>query len=149
MSYKHGDSVRGQKTAEHSIWEGIRKRCTNPNYHAYPRYGGRGIRVCDRWLDPEIGYANFLADMGRRPSPKHSIDRYPDNDGNYEPGNCRWATVDEQNTNKSSTVKITAFGKTLCLFEWARETGIKAATIRYRIKQGWVPELAVSKLPRR
>ena len=74
------------------------KRCQNPNNIGFDKYGGRGIKVCERWLT----YENFLADMGRRPNPseKYSLDRYPDNDGNYEPGNCRWATRSDQQKNK-------------------------------------------------
>jgi hypothetical protein len=90
---KHGEA---HKTTEYDIWRGMRARCLNPKHKSYPYYGGRGITVCDRWGI----YATFLADMGRRPSPEHSIDRWPDNDGGYEPGNCRWATLSEQNLNQ-------------------------------------------------
>lgn len=93
----HGDS----KSAEHRTWSGMITRCENPNREKFRDYGGRGIRVCERWRGAN-GYQNFLADMGRRPSPRHSIDRI-DVDGNYEPGNCRWATPSEQarNTRKA------------------------------------------------
>jgi hypothetical protein len=74
------------------------QRCTNPNFNRYPDYGGRGILICDRWKD----FPNFFADMGLRPEPKklYSLDRFPNNDGNYEPGNCRWATAKEQRANQ-------------------------------------------------
>ena len=83
-------------TAEYQAWKNMRKRCYNQENPRYPDYGGRGIKICDRWLnDP----AAFLEDMGERPSPDHSIDRR-DNDGDYEPSNCRWATRSEQQRNK-------------------------------------------------
>jgi hypothetical protein len=94
---KHGEIMVGKPTAEYTAWQGMKQRCNNPNDKKFKHYGGRGITVCARWLD---SYQNFLADMGRRPSADHSIDRYPDNDGNYEPNNCRWATPSEQNFNK-------------------------------------------------
>jgi hypothetical protein len=72
-------------------------RCEDSNQPAFKYYGARGIKVCERWRG---SYENFLADMGRRPSPVHSLDRYPNNDGDYEPSNCRWATDSEQNSNK-------------------------------------------------
>jgi hypothetical protein len=76
----------------------MRARCNNPRHHAYEHYGGRGIKICDRWSG-EQGFENFLSDMGERP-PGKTLDRYPNNDGNYEPGNCRWATSKEQARNR-------------------------------------------------
>ena len=81
---------------EYKSWDGMKSRCLNPNNDKYERYGGRGIKVCDRWAN---SFKDFLTDMGKRPSKKYSIDRI-DNDGNYEPSNCRWATKAEQECNK-------------------------------------------------
>lgn len=92
----HGETINYKKPTEYKTWCGIKGRCYNPNEPVYPYYGGRGITVCERWLDKEHGFENFLSDMGRKPTPKHSLDRYPDPNGNYEPSNCRWATDSEQ-----------------------------------------------------
>lgn len=90
--YKHGDSG----ISEYRAWQGAKDRCTNPNHKQWDDYGGRGIRMCERWLN---SYENFIADMGYKSSPELSLDRFPDRNGDYEPGNCRWATVEEQNNN--------------------------------------------------
>ncbi len=91
----HGDTVKGVTTSEYRAWQSMRQRCMNPNQHSFRLWGGRGITICDRWSD----FSNFLSDMGRKPSPRHSIDRI-NNDGNYEPSNCRWATQKEQIANR-------------------------------------------------
>jgi hypothetical protein len=122
-------------------WAGMRARCGNPKNHAFSRYGGRGIRVCTRWLD---SYENFLADMGRKPSAKHSLDRI-DNDGNYEPGNCRWATAMEQRHNRRDSRTITHNGETLSLADWARRTGMQLGTLWYRLSRGVPFEDAISR----
>lgn len=100
---KHGHSPRGTSSPEYKTWESMIQRCTNPNAKHYSYYGGRGIQVCERWRD----FRNFLADMGKRPSGRngnryeYTIDRYPNKNGNYEPGNCRWATWKQQGENKN------------------------------------------------
>ena len=116
------------------------QRC-RPGGH--PDYGGRGIRVCDRWKSYEV----FLQDVGRRPSPKHSLDRI-DNEGNYEPGNVRWATIKEQNRNTRGNRSLTPAGRTQVLIEWAEETGIPAERIRGRLRCGWTVGQALGFEPR-
>lgn len=127
------------KSAEHGVWSGMKKRVLNPQHEHFAYYGGRGITVCDRWRD---SFANFYADMGPRPSPKHSIERR-DNDAPYAPENCYWATREEQMNNKRSNHRITYQGETLTLAKWARGKGIRYKTLWRRIvKLKWPLERA-------
>ncbi len=98
---RHGDTKSGKRTTEIIAWRNMRDRCTNMRRIQWMNYGGRGITVCERWAS---SFQNFLDDMGRKPTPKHSIDRI-NNDGDYEPGNCRWATAKEQRHNRRKPVK--------------------------------------------
>lgn len=127
------------KQPGYKSWENMLSRCRNPRMTDYGRYGGRGISVCERWLS----FSNFLADMGLRPSPRHSLDRYPNGDGNYEPGNCRWATPDEQLINRCNTIFLTIDGVTRPYIEWERESGLPKRLIYNRLIHGWSHEKAV------
>lgn len=127
-------------TAEYQSWAHMRRRCGNPRNNSFHNYGGRGITVCERWQV----FENFLADMGARPSALHSIDRI-DVNGNYEPGNCRWATAVEQNSNTRRSHFITANGLTKTLAEWSRSSGLGHNTIRCRLARGCPPDVAVSR----
>jgi hypothetical protein len=120
---------------EYRAWVHIHSRCTDSNASDYPRYGGRGIMVCERW----DSFENFLADMGPRPSAKHSIDRI-NNDGNYEPGNCQWATTIEQANNKRSNRRVTIGGQNKTVAEHARDAGIHYGVLWEHIEKGWPPE---------
>lgn len=119
------------KSSTYNIWKAMRRRCGSKREKDYRNYGARGIVVCERWLK----FENFLADMGKRPSPKHSIDRI-DNDGNYEPGNCRWATNIEQSNNTRVNRVITAEGVSMTMAEWARHLGVSYHAIRWRVQAG-------------
>ncbi len=113
----------------YGIWQAMKDRCTNPANDAYAAYGGRGIGVCERWLQ---SFENFLEDMGE-PAPAEEIDRYPNNDGNYEPGNCRWASRDEQVNNTRANVHVTVNGQRLSIPQAARAHGMKVDTLRHRL----------------
>lgn len=128
-------------TTEYTIWSGIVKRCNNPKCKIYPYYGGRGISVCTRWFK----FEDFLADVGRRPSRSHSLDRYPDQNGNYEPGNVRWATRSEQMRNKRDNRLVTHNGKTLCITAWAEELGMSVHTLRRRVTESENPSIILRK----
>lgn len=120
------------RTPVYRVWEGMLKRCRSPKDISYPRYGARGIKVCKRWHD----FAAFYADMGPRPSPKHSIERRS-NDGDYEPSNCFWATKTEQQRNMRSNRLVTHDGRTQCVAAWADESPVSAAVLSSRLFKGW------------
>lgn len=136
---KHGHAHEGKISSTYTTWASMVNRCTNPNEPSYGRYGGRGIQVCDRWLS----FPNFLADMGEKPAGRYSIER-DDFNGNYEPGNCRWATDKEQARNKSNNRLVTFNGQTKCVGEWAEITGLPNSTIQYRLDNGATAEAALS-----
>lgn len=135
----HGLAPRHGRCAEYNVWLNIRRRCLDPSTSNFKNYGGRGIKVCDRWLS----FENFCADMGPRPSPAHSIDR-KENDGDYCPENCRWATRSKQMNNMRTNRRISSGGITQTLAEWSRATGINRRTLAQRIDNGWTAEEAVS-----
>jgi hypothetical protein len=130
------------KSKVYATWINIRERCENPNNAGYAKYGAKGIRICERWQS----FENFLSDVGQPPSAQHSIDRI-DYRGNYEPSNCRWATMLEQQNNRSSNHLITAFGKTQTLQQWSRETGFAHKTLLRRLGNGWDVETALTVKP--
>lgn len=129
----HGEFVNGAKMSkEYAAWAGIKDRCFRVNADAYKDYGGRGITMCARWRND---FSAFLEDMGRAPSPQHTIER-DDNDGNYDPGNCRWATRKEQAANRRSSIRING----LSIDQISAATGLPYSTILTRRALGWPDE---------
>ncbi len=129
----HGHTTGGQYHPLYSTWAQMISRCESPAARGYADYGGRGIRVCQRWRD---SFAAFLADMGGKPTPAHTIDRI-DVNGHYEPGNCRWATQAEQQRNKRCNRLLTHGGRTMCLADWASALGVSVNTLAMRVRLGW------------
>lgn len=125
---KHGMSLGA--FSEYWCWQNIKKRCYSSKDKCYYLYGGKGIKMCDKWLS---SFENFFEDMGKKPTPKHSLDRFPDKNGNYEPSNCRWATMKEQSNNRNDNVFIEFNGIKLTIPQWAERIGKKAGTLRQRI----------------
>lgn len=134
MARKHGQS----KTLEYGVWAAIKRRCYNPNVVHYDRYGGRGIRMCDAWRN---SFEAFMRDMGPRP-PGGTIDRI-DNDGHYEPGNCRWVPQKQQVRNMSANRLITVRGETVSLAEWCERVGVSYSRTIQRLNAGRTPEEAL------
>ena len=125
------------KAAEYRVWDAMIQRCTNPNNKKFENYGGRGITICKKWLK----FDNFISDMGKRPSNKHTIDRI-NNDGCYAPDNCHWITQAEQMRNTRRNHVVTFVGKTQCLTDWAIELGMNPQTLFTRVRRGWSIERA-------
>jgi hypothetical protein len=136
--------LRGQSQATHGmsgsveyrVWAQMKRRCLDPSDDYYANYGGRGIRVCDRWV---MSFPAFYEDIGPRPTPKHTIDRI-NNDGHYEPGNCHWALPYQQSRNKRDNLLLLFQGVTLCATDWAAMTGLTLTTISTRLTHGWTVE---------
>lgn len=138
---RHGHTFRGKITPEYQCWSDIKARCLKPEHKFFEYYGGRGITICDEWKDD---FSAFLAHVGPRPSQKHTIDRHPNNDGNYEPNNVRWATRKEQIDNRRSTVFVTIEGKKVPISNVIQERGIERRLVMGRIERGWTPERAIA-----
>lgn len=139
---RHGFTTgRGvRKTpSEYTTWQNIKHRCNNPKNTKFANYGGRGIAVCERWAH---SFEAFLADMGNKPSARHTIERI-NSDGNYEPANCRWATWTEQQRNRSTNRVLTIGGTSMSVAEWAELRGIARGTVQRRLGLGWSPSDAV------
>lgn len=138
-AFTHGHTRKGRYTKVYRAWADMVKRCTYAKHVVWRHYGGRGIKVCDRWRT----FTNFLADMGEPPTEKHELDRHPDKDGNYEPGNCRWATRSENMRNTNRNHLVTFKGKTQCLAAWAEELNLPYTRLRDRlVKLKWTAERA-------
>lgn len=118
-------------TPIHNAWMQMIERCSRPSNHKWPQYGGRGVKVCDRWRD----FANFYADMGPRPEGM-TLERV-DVNGDYCPENCRWATQKEQQRNRRNNVLVEFNGERRCLAEWAEALGMRQHTLAWRLRAGW------------
>lgn len=141
---RHRHTAGKKPSSEYAAWAAMKQRCENPKAKQYCDYGGRGVTVCKEWSED---FAAFIAYIGLKPSPSHSLDRI-DNNGNYEPGNIRWATKLEQDSNKRTNRLITYKGRTQTLTAWAREIGISEKTLANRIvRGGWPTELAFTRAP--
>ena len=128
---KHGQATRDKGvTKVYATWTSMKHRCTNPNHSAYDRYGGRGITICDEWLE---SFDKFYACVGEPPTPKHTLDRI-DNERGYEPNNVRWATRKEQSNNLSSNTWVEHNGKRMTWAQWADHLGIKYNTLMTRVR---------------
>lgn len=132
-----------QYPSEYESWKGMKQRCKNRNSKSYHNYGGRGISVCREW---EESFENFFLDMGPKPSTNHSLDRI-NNDGNYEPKNCRWATLQEQNRNSRHNLIINYRGRQKCATEWAEILGLSLQTIIGRYKRTGNLDPTIKEIP--
>lgn len=128
------------KTNIYMSWSTMVSRCYTPTHGSFPKYGARGVGVCDRW---RYSFSHFYSDMGNKPTPKHTIERI-NSAKDYSPDNCRWATQAEQNRNKNNNHIIVYNGRSQCLMDWANETGIGFHTLAARIKNGWTLERAMT-----
>jgi hypothetical protein len=138
-SIKHLHSIAGAKTKAYTTWSNVKSRCTNPKSSHFEHYGRRGIKMCARWID---SFENFLEDMGDRP-PGMTIERI-NNDGDYEPGNCRWASHKEQMNNTRGNRFLTFNGITKTISQWAISIGLHPNGLAKRLERGWTLQLALT-----
>lgn len=131
---------KSDRVPEYQVWAGMKNRCSDPTSQRWHRYGGRGIRVCERWLN---SFENFYADMGPRPGPEYQIDR-KDNDGHYEPSNCHWVTRVANANNREASRLLEFQGRVQSLSQWAREVGLDRHAIEARLSNGWTVERALT-----
>ena len=142
---RHGHCARVKRTPAYRVWNGMNTRCRNPSAADYPRYGGRGITVCERW----VRFENFYADMGDKPSPKHALDRI-DNNGPYSPENCRWATPSVNAGNRSNSRRWIVSGTEFhCISDAMEAFGVSEATIRRWCLGSWDKRRGSGYKPRR
>jgi hypothetical protein len=127
------------KASEYFAWNNMLRRCEEPDHPEFKNYGARGIAVCDAWHSFEA----FFADVGARPSSAHSLDRI-DNNGPYNPSNCRWATAQQQSDNRRSNQLLTLHGRTMTITKWAKEVGVNPTTIKQRLRCGWPLQRALT-----
>lgn len=133
LATKYNRSIVGiTQLPEYKVWINIKDRCQRVGANGYANYGGRGITICPQW---DKSFTSFLKDVGQRPSPRHEIERI-DNNGNYEPGNCRWATHQEQSNNRRSNRFFTIGDETKTLKQWSDERGLKYKSVHARIQRG-------------
>lgn len=131
------DGHKKQNLQMYRVWLGIKTRCYNKKNKSFKNYGGKGVVVCDRWLGKN-GFINFLNDMGNKPGDGYSIDRI-DHNGPYSPENCRWATWEQQENNRSINVYYEYLGERLTIPQWSRKLGIKRETLYSRARKGLTP----------
>ena len=134
LSKKHGHNTDfNGKSSTYNSWDNMNQRCRNPKNTNYPRYGAKGITVCERWMGIN-GFVNFLSDMGEKPTPKHSIDRIDTNKG-YYPENCRWATRKEQHRNKNNNIWYEYNGERLILTDWSKKLKTSSNSLKEHINK--------------
>lgn len=136
----HGHTKNGRITSDYNSWRNMLERCNSPSCPSYKNHGARGIKICERWAH---SFENFLADMGPKPTPKHSIGR-TDNDGNYEPGNCAWETQSQQMRNRRNTRLVEYQGRSMSLAEACELAGQSRTRVNARLRMGWNIERALA-----
>ena len=132
---------------EYNSYISMKARCSSENNNKnYEKYKNKKITICPHWIGREIGFINFIKDMGAKPTKAHTLDR-KDNDGDYTPENCRWATKQEQNQNRTFGIMLNFNGKSQNIKDWSRELNISYSRLRYRLNNGWSIKKALTTIP--